>query len=67
MYIKKAVDYRDSIRRLLEEAVVKNKQPFDEALNHGPAIWQPDSYDVEYLVNEGLSYNSSYKTDSFTY
>lgn len=55
VYIKKAIDYREAIRELLKEASVKNKQPFDEELNHGPAVWKPenDNYDLDYLVSEG--------------
>ncbi|WAR01832.1 HCP-like protein [Mya arenaria] len=54
-YIRRAVEFREEIRPLLEAEAVRTGTPLDPALNQGPAAWQPlFGYDnIEYLESEG--------------
>lgn len=55
VYIKTAVDYRETIRALYEDACKKANKPMDDALNHGPASWFPEKgyEDLDNLFKEG--------------
>lgn len=55
VFIRQAVEYRDSFRRRLEVACRQQRKPMDDALNHGPAVWYPEKGwdDLKYLEEEG--------------
>lgn len=64
IYIKEAIDHREAIKATM---TLQSKLPSDSVLQQSPADWFPQSYEVDYLEEEGKMQNSYVNLNIFYY